>query len=181
MFWDGGETFPCSLILSQQERRKLHYKGELSIFDTSGGDKECKGEVFMNDWSREGCPLLITAKYRGILKHTHTHTRTISCSKAGEFFQTVLARLRWTTGWTLPRIFSSLSPSLSAHWSAFWPSRAPACRNIEWMWGARMENWVRPEFLIHRSIRDQCVQVGDLTEVITEEQVALPHRPPLEP
>lgn len=44
-----------------------------------------------------------------------------------------------------------------------------------------MENWVRPEFLIHRSIRDQCVQVGDLTEVITEEQVALPHRPPLEP
>lgn len=82
MFWDGGETFPCSLILSQQERRKLHYKDELSIFDTSGGDEECKGEVFMNDWSREGCPLLITAKYRGILKHARYRV-----VKLGSFFR----------------------------------------------------------------------------------------------
>lgn len=38
-----------------------------------------------------------------------------------------------------------------------------------------MENRVKPEFLIHRSIQDQCVQVGDLTVVITEEQVRLPY------
>lgn len=36
-----------------------------------------------------------------------------------------------------------------------------------------MENWVKPEFLIHRSIQDLCVQVGDLTVVITEEKVRL--------
>lgn len=30
-------------------------------------------------------------------------------------------------------------------------------------------NWVKPEFLIYGSIQDQCVQVGDLAVVITEE------------
>lgn len=40
MFWDGGETFPCSLILSQQEQRKLRYKGKLSIFDMSHNQQE---------------------------------------------------------------------------------------------------------------------------------------------
>lgn len=38
-----------------------------------------------------------------------------------------------------------------------------------------MENWVKPEFLIHRSIQDQCAQVGDLTVVITEQHVLLPY------
>lgn len=40
MFFDGGESCLCSLILSQQKQPKLHQKSRLSTFDTwvcSGG------------------------------------------------------------------------------------------------------------------------------------------------
>lgn len=91
----------------------------------------------------------------------------------------VIAALNW---WLNPAsyvlIFVSLSISVCVG-----PLMAiqllPLSQNIEWKWRVRMGSWVKAEFLIHRSIQDQCVQVGDLTMVITEEQVLLPYCSPL--
>lgn len=133
----------------------------LSISDMTSNLQECRmqREVSINDWSAQGGPPAFpSCESRGVKKN---FTYTARWSLGIEIVALNPRLLCSNLGLRLSdRAWSASGHPVAVLQSGYWPS-------VE---SENGEPWLKHQFLIHRSIRDQCVQVGDLAVVITGRQ-----------